>query len=163
MAQLKDILAYTLSGYRHHAESNARVTKTIYLADWKHAIDHGRQISDIQWFYDNYGPFVHDVKETAQRFPSLFEVRPGQTIYGQPKTTILLKADYNPTLTAEQKKSIDHALEVTRHLSWDRFLHLVYSTFPIVNCEKYSNLDLVRLAKQYEKIKRRSDLAHQPT
>ncbi len=51
MAALKDIIAYYCDRYPHKEElSKARLTKMVYLADWKSAIVHGKQISDIKWF-----------------------------------------------------------------------------------------------------------------
>jgi hypothetical protein len=39
MAELKDIIAYYCKQYPHKAElSKARLTKMVYLADWKSAI-----------------------------------------------------------------------------------------------------------------------------
>jgi len=35
-------------------------------------------------------------------------------------------------------------------LEWQDLLRLVYSTYPILSSERYSELDLVALAKEYE-------------
>ena len=54
MTELKEVISYLVSKYPHKDElSNARLTKMIYLADWRHAITQGNQITDIRWFFDN--------------------------------------------------------------------------------------------------------------
>ncbi len=58
MAQIKDIVIHILKNYPHKDElSNARVTKLVYLADWRHVLETKEQISSIKWYFDNYGPF----------------------------------------------------------------------------------------------------------
>ena len=39
---------------------------------------------------------------------------------------------------------------VTKDKTWDQFITFVYSTYPIVNSERYSQLDLVALAQEYK-------------
>ena len=49
MANLKDIIAYILQNYpsnMKHELSNARVTKMIYLADWRNCLRSKGQVSD---------------------------------------------------------------------------------------------------------------------
>ena len=103
MAKLKDILAYILKRYpRKHDLSNARVTKLVYLSDWRNAIKHGRQLSDIKWYFDNYGPFVHDVKSEVSANPDLFAETNSSTPYGNPKSLFSLRDEsYEPLLSSE--------------------------------------------------------------
>lgn len=49
MANLKDIIAYILQNYpsnKKHELSNARVTKMVYLADWRNCLRSKGQVSD---------------------------------------------------------------------------------------------------------------------
>jgi len=79
MAAITDILAYILNRYPHAQEmSNARITKMVYLADWKHAIDSHRQISSINWVFNNYGPFVWDVKNALGYLFSFADFAPSR-------------------------------------------------------------------------------------
>ena len=49
MAELKDIVAYILKKYPTKSDmSNARLTKLVYLSDWKHSIKTYSQISNIR-------------------------------------------------------------------------------------------------------------------
>lgn len=152
MAYLKDILAYLIiHSPVKSALSNARLTKLVYLADWRHAIQRSKQISDIQWVFDNYGPFVWDVKEAAQDNRQLFSIISTENIMGGNKTIIGLQdMSYEPVLTRSEKESLLHTIRKTSHLNWDAFIRLIYSTYPIINSERYARLDLVRLAREYQ-------------
>jgi hypothetical protein len=155
MAKLVDIMAYILKNYPDKTDlSNARVTKLVYLSDWKHAITLKSQITNINWYFDNYGPFVWDIKETAEANPKLFSTRESSNAYGNPKLLIGLKMEYYvPTLSEAEKRSVDHVIDKTKDLSWSEFIRLIYSTHPIVSSNKYSYLNLVEKAEEYLKYR----------
>ncbi len=150
MTDLKDIMAYLVKKYPFkHELSNARVTKIVYLADWRNSIINQKQISDIQWKFDDYGPFVWDILNTA-KFSTVFDTLETTNPYGQKKVSISLKnSDYNPNITESEKEILDYVISKTMRLNWDGFIKLVYSTYPILKSERYSELNLVEFAKQY--------------
>jgi len=157
MADLKDVMGYILREYPSKLKdelSNARLTKMVYLSDWKHVLDHGSQITDIRWFFDNYGPFVHNVLDTATSHPELFGIRSSVNMYGSGKRVYYLKNKekyYN--ISDNEAQSINHIIGITRKLYWDDFIRLVYSTYPIASSERYSHLDLPAKAKEYLAMK----------
>jgi len=152
MATVKDLLAYLLQEYPHKNEmSNARVTKLIYLCDWKHCLDHRSQITNIEWYFDSYGPFVWDVIDTAKEHPRLFSVEAGSNLYGASKQLIrCLNSRYKPVLTQTEREVAKHIIQITKGLTWDGFISLVYSTYPIITSNRYQRLDLPKLARQYK-------------
>lgn len=156
MAELKDVMAYLIAKYPLHQRgelSKARLTKLIYLSDWHQAINHGKQITQICWYFDNYGPYVKDVEQEAVINSDIFVIDLGNNKYGQPKVTIGLRDEaYQPNLQDFEKLSIDHIIEATRKLYWNDFIKLVYATFPIASSERYSPLDLIQKAKDYAEI-----------
>jgi hypothetical protein len=153
MAELQDIIAYLLREYPHkHELSNARVTKMVYLADWKSVLERGRQVSSITWYFDNYGPFVWDVAKTTQEHPSLFEMQQTANVFGGEKLLMRLK-DENygcPSLSDEDRQTLDFVIKQTAPKHWDGFIKLVYSTYPIMSSDRYSMLDLATKAKEYQ-------------
>ncbi|MCC9655602.1 Panacea domain-containing protein [Rhodopirellula halodulae] len=151
MDTLQDIIAYLLKHYPHKNElSNARLTKMVYLADWRNAVLARRQLTDIDWYFDNYGPFVSDVKQAVQQEPDIFTVRKTENLYGNSKTLIELNDDsYQPSLSKATKEVLDHVIETTKQLGWNGFISLVYGTYPIASSPRYSMLDLVALASKY--------------
>lgn len=153
MAELKDVLAYLLQRYPRPGDlSNARVTKMVYLADWRHTLEEGRQITNIVWMFDHYGPFVWDVMRTVYEHKDLFKAEETATLYGNRKVLIsCTNPDYEPRLTESEATAIDHVIHATKGLDWQEFIGLVYSTYPVVSSERYSRLDLKRAAEEYKR------------
>ncbi|MQP40935.1 hypothetical protein CQ059_16690 [Brucella pseudogrignonensis] len=154
MADLHDVMAYVLLHYpatMQHEMSNARLTKMVYLADWHQSLQSNKQISPVNWYFDNFGPFVKDVEQTAAFRSDLFAIDVGNNIYGQAKKTFSLKdRNYVPRITQAEALSIDHIIEVTKKLYWNDFIKLVYSTHPIATSPRYTHLDLVAKAQEYK-------------
>jgi antitoxin SocA-like protein len=157
MAELKDIVAYLCDRYPYAKElSNARLTKMVYLADWKSAIERGEQLTNLSWEFSHYGPYVPDVIRLA-RSEEDFEVERGETIYGGEKELVRHKAKSGtaagyPSLEPGDKDLLDFVVRSVEDKSFTEFVKLVYSTYPIVTQERYSKLDLASLAKQYEEV-----------
>lgn len=156
MAEINDVVNYLVSKYpaekREHL-SKARLTKMVYLADWKSSLDHGEQITDIEWFFHRYGPYVSDVVEAVLNDDKL-HIKTTSNAYGYPKETIeVLSPGFHPSLTERDVKVLDHVVKTTENKSWDDFLKLVYSTYPIVKESRFSTLDLVVLAREYRDIR----------
>lgn len=151
MTKLKDIIAYVIANYPAKDElSNARVTKMVFLADWHQAINYKKQISEIEWVFDNYGPFVWDIHNEAKNNSDIFSIKETINIYGQRKTVFQIKDEtYEPKLSEEERQSIDHVINNTKQLNWNAFIKLVYSTYPIMSSERYSKLDLIQKADEY--------------
>lgn len=154
MAELHDVMAYIIKNYPEHLGhelSNARLTKMVYLGDWHQSLNEGRQITGINWYFDNFGPFVRDVESVASEREDLFVIDYGSNMHGQAKKTFSLRnKDYEPALSDEERKSLDHIIEATRRLYWSEFIKLVYSTHPVASSNRYSFLNLVEKAKEYK-------------
>lgn len=153
MGELRDAIAYICKHYPHRDQlSNARVTKMIYLADWRSAIKRGRQVTDTSWVFDYYGPFVYDILDTAKKDPA-FEVRPTRNIYGAPKDLLRVARDATyPSLDQDEKDILDFVINSTADKNWDEFIHLVYSTYPILARERHTKLNLEDLAGEYQEV-----------
>jgi hypothetical protein len=157
MAELKDVVAYLAEKYPYkHELSKARLTKMVYLTDWKSAIDRGEQLTDIEWKFNHYGPYVQDVVNTA-RDNKEFDVISTSAPYGSWKELIRLKVlgSYG-SLTARDKAILNHIVDSTAPLSWDDFMRLVYSTYPVISRTRGETLDLVPLAEEYRSAQEES-------
>jgi len=148
---LRDIVAYVGGNYPYKDElSNARVTKMIYLADWRSVITRGEQLTDLEWEFSHYGPYVKDVKQVAET-DTAFEVITTKNLYGGQKDLIQVADDVDyPSLTDDEKELLDYVISSSASKNWDDFIKLVYSTYPIVTQDRFSKLDLVKLAREYE-------------
>ena len=154
MADILNTLAYVLQHYPHKSElSNARATKLIYLGDWHQALYYGKQITSISWYFDNYGPFVSDVKATAAQHPNIFKIEETVNMFGTPKTLLSLAvAAVTPNLAPQEQASLDHVIGATKGETWDGFIKLVYSTYPVASSQRYSQLDLIAKAQEYKAL-----------
>jgi hypothetical protein len=156
MAELRDVVAYLCDTYPYPKElSNARLTKMVYLADWKSAIERGEQLTDLIWEFSHYGPYVTDVIRLAHSEED-FEVERGETVYGDQKELVRHEAgtpaaNY-PSLKPEDKDLLNFVIDSVKDKSFTEFVKLVYSTYPIVTQERYSKLDLVNLAREYKEV-----------
>jgi hypothetical protein len=118
--KLIDVITYLCQQYPNkHDLSNARLTKLIYLADWRSALTRGHQMTDIRWVFDQFGPFVHDVKDVAINNPD-FVVEDTINMYGAPKTLIRLVNDRSsPSLSAEDQEILNWVIETSAKMTWN--------------------------------------------
>lgn len=159
---LHDILAYILLRseqiLKRKGLSKYRITKIVYLCDWCYACACGRQITDIHWFFDNYGPFVWDVYNTLIKDSSLFELSVILTPYENEITTFSLKnMAYAPNITRDVQDCLEYVLEHVVNLKNQEFTNLVYATYPIRTSRRYTSLNLVDKANEYRRIKRHEE------
>jgi hypothetical protein len=153
MAGLKEIMIYFLKRQPGCQQSNARLTKMIYLADWRHAIKHGCQLSDIKWRFDNFGPFVWEPLEVAKSEKANFKVSESSTFLDNRKSIKLHgKNQPDPVLSEPGRETLEHVIQTTNDLNWSDFITLVYSTYPVLTSERFSTLDLVGKAEEYNAL-----------
>jgi hypothetical protein len=150
VAQLIDVITYLCVRYPSKRDlSNARLTKLVYLADWKSALEQDKQMTNIRWVFDQFGPFVYDVKDAAVADPA-FVVEDTINMYGAPKTLIRLVEDRGyPSLSDEDQEILDWVIEKSSKMTWNDFIRLIYSTYPIMSQDRRTELDLVALAREY--------------
>lgn len=137
---ISDLIKFLCIKYPYSKElSNARLTKLIYLIDWESSKNLGNQVTDIEWYFDNFGPYVSDVVDVASE-DSNITVENTKTVYGSKKTLIKYSGvlpEINPSIS----KIADQVINNTKHLNFDDFIKYVYSTPPIKNSSKYSYLN----------------------
>jgi hypothetical protein len=106
-------------------------------------------MTSIQWVFDQFGPFVYDVKDAAVADPA-FVVEDTINMYGAHKTVIKLVRDRAyPSLSNEEQDILDWVVETSSKMTWNAFIRLVYSTYPIMSQDRGIKLDLVELAHEY--------------
>lgn len=152
MDTLKDIIKYFYAHYPFRNElSKARVVKMVYLADWKSAIIQQKQLTQIDWFFNHYGPYVSEIIEEISNDED-FEIKTVSNYFGGDKDLVVLNAKFkNPIVSPATKDILDFVIQKTSNLYWSDFINLIYSTYPIVNSPRYTHLNLVALAKEYTK------------
>ena len=151
MNRLQNIIAYFCLNYPYPDElSNSRLTKLVYLADWLSALADDRQLTDIDWLFNHYGPYVDDVRN-AVLYSHDFSFQHDQNMFGSNKNVIRFHGDKSSiNLSVRDMKILNLVIEKTRGKYYNEFIDYVYSTYPVQSQNRYSNLDLVRLAREYK-------------
>jgi Protein of unknown function (DUF4065) len=154
MADLRDIILYLCQNYPYkHELSKARLTKMVYLADWRSAITRGTTLTDIQWRYNHYGPYVNDISDVALADPDLDITRTTNAFGGNKGIISARPGAKLGRLADEEKDVLDHVIRETGPLYWNDFVRMIYSTYPVLTRPQYETLDLLELAKEYDSIK----------
>jgi hypothetical protein len=151
--KVNDLIRYIVKNYPNPKElSKARINKIMYLIDWKSAIENEKQITNIEWVFNHYGPYVNKIEEIISK-DNRFNIEKTTNIYGKEKHIIGLIKDKDFINPSDQDKVIiDFILEKTVKFYWNKFIALVYSTYPIISQEKGSKLNLVELAREYKNL-----------
>lgn len=146
---IESIVAYLCIHYPYSGElSKTRLTKLVYLADWFSALAFNRQMTNINWVFNHYGPYVDDVIDTVSSNGN-FSIEYSLNYYGTGRTTISFNGlEENINLTEIEQKTLDLVISKTSPMYFNDFIKYVYSTYPIVNSNRYSHLNLVELAKE---------------
>lgn len=141
------VVSYICSTYPHLSDlSNARLTKLVYLADWRAARAGMGQLTDIDWIFNHYGPWVPDVLAAAQSREDL-DVVSDVNYYGSPKVRVKPKQGAAPVaLSAQTKAIIDTVVADTQKLYFGEFIEYVYATTPVRQSPRGSQLDLEAFA-----------------
>lgn len=153
MQKIPEVAGYICEFYPHKQElSKTRLTKLVYLVDWEAARRHGRQLTGIKWFFHNFGPYVSDVIETVSE-DSRFVVSKTANLYGNEKLLVALAPgqSFANELSDEDKVVIDSVIEKTKKMYWDEFMRYIYATKPIVEADRFEELDLVYYAESLKK------------
>jgi len=154
MNKLRSIMAYLAIKYPHKSElSKARLTKLVYLSDWFSSLLDDKQMTDIGWVFNHYGPYVDEVSDLATTDDD-FSITPEKTVYGGDKFVISYSGNSDDVeLTDREKAILDAIIEKTKVMYFNDFIKYVYSTYPVSSNERYADLDLVSLARNYKEEK----------
>lgn len=141
------VVSYICSTYPHLSDlSNARLTKLVYLADWRAARAGMGQLTNIDWIFNHYGPWVPDVLAAAQTRDDL-DVISDVNFYGSPKVRVKPRQGAAPAvLSAQTKAIIDTVVADTQRLYFGEFIEYVYATTPVRQSPRGSHLDLEAFA-----------------
>lgn len=145
-SKLRSVMRYIVKNYPYPDDlTKTRITKLVYLIDWENVKEYGSQITNIEWFFDHYGPYVSDVLDEADEDKTV-SINSTISNFGTVKYIVKPKRDKEELLyddlTDNDKDIIDRVIDRTKNFYWNEFINYVYSTDPIKNGTKYSALDL---------------------
>lgn len=151
---LKNLMLYILAKYPHPDDmSNSRLTKTVFLCDWKCCLEIGAGVSGVEWYIDHYGPYVDDVIDLA-RNDSDFIVLNVQSDFGKNKNLVRLVSGekHCSGLSGLEEACVDFVIGLTQSKGYDEFINLIYSLYPVVTSSKHGQIDLVKKARDYKAL-----------
>jgi hypothetical protein len=109
----------------------------------------GRQISNIEWLFNHYGPYVDDVVNLA-RDSTDFLITQTKNHYGSLKEQFVFQGNIIncSSLDMSEIQVIHDVIRETEPMYLNDFIKHVYSTYPVENSDRYSVLDLPKLSKK---------------
>lgn len=136
--------------------TKTQLVKFLYLADLYSVKWTGKQLTDLDWYYYNYGPWNDGIDSALIRLK-------GKIVQMQDRDTILIQmgADFPNVDSLKFSESLQLMLENIRR-EWagggsekiKELLNYVYSTAPMVEAQsKYNREDKARLNLQLEREK----------
>lgn len=149
---IMNVIKYILQAYPYKDELSAsRLTKMLYLTDWKAALELDSQLTNTVWHFHHYGPYVDDFVKMAKE-DSGIKVTSTTTMFGGRKQLFELSGENTApiTLEPELKEIVDFVINATKDKNYEEFIKLVYSTYPVLSSNRYSDLDLVQKAREYK-------------
>jgi uncharacterized phage-associated protein len=146
--KLEDIVLYICKKYPIPNElSKARLTKLVYLADWESCVRTGKPLTEIKWFFHNFGPYVDDVVDAAKK-SKYISVAETENFYGDKKEFISAREGSSLLeIKKEEANILDFVIEETKKMYWNDFIKYVYGTKPISQSTRYTFLNLENFAK----------------
>ncbi len=150
-SKLRSIIRYIVKNYPYPDDlTKTRITKLVYLIDWQNVKEYGCQITNIEWYFDHYGPYVSDVLDEADEDKTV-SINTTVSNFGTVKYIVKEKNNKEELvyddLTEIDKDIIDKVILETKNLFWNEFIDYVYSTEPIENSKRYSTLNLKSFIK----------------
>lgn len=136
--------------------TKTQLVKFLYLADLYSVKWTGKQLTDLDWYYYNYGPWDDGIDSALNGLE-------GKIVQAKDKDTILIQmgADFPTIDSFKLSESLQLMLENIRR-EWaggdsakiKELLSYVYSTAPMVEAQsKYDRKDKARLNLQLERDK----------
>lgn len=131
-----------------------RLVKLFYLLDWKTALASGKTITGLQWCYNHFGPYLPQVVDMLADSDDIVlhqqnSAMGSEAEYLKLKSTEVSNEELE-CLSEDERKLADEVIAATKDLNFTDFIKLVYSTYPIRISQKYTELDLPVLAKNYQ-------------
>ena len=121
--KLKSVMRYIVKNYPYPDDlTKTRITKLVYLIDWENVKEYGSQITNIEWFFDHYGPYVSDVLDEADEDKTV-SINSTISNFGTVKYIVKPKRDKEELLyddlTDNDKDIIDRVIDKTKNFYWN--------------------------------------------
>ncbi len=109
---------------------------TIYLVDWKHAIEHDATITNFRWHtsFPLCLPTSYRLEHLLKDIPRLKPVK-------------------KDVLTEEEKNTITFVAKFVNEVRVNDFQRIIRSLYPLIACECFQSLDPMSYVNRYRRIR----------
>lgn len=136
--------AIRLAGGR--IKSEFRLNKTLYMADWYHALETGQKITELSWTRHHHGPFLHNLHAIAKNTSGVLAVT--QKNGAIRWTSYTLRNDaVVPPLVRSHEEALARACKLVESSSHEVVRKIVYDTPPMRTAKLGDKLDIERRAR----------------
>ena len=149
MASFQHVLEY-ICKFDHgpYPLDETRLFLTMYLVDWRSAIERSKPVTDITWQIEEFGPAPTEPTLNGAAISALVTAAPDFTSISDRSLAI---RDNVCHLSAEESQIVDFVIERTSKKSPAQLAQLVFSTFPFMTQPSRAPLNLVALAQKYNR------------
>ena len=151
MERLRRIVVHVL---KHWAEQGSmlesRLAKLLYVADWRSVLETDEGVTGVAWRLQDGAPYSPQLRQVIERTRYL-KLIPPITSLGETGPRVSLE-DGAPGLEVSvyERRVFGYVGRLLNEISWDEFIGLVYSTYPMVyNNGSVGQMDLLDLKKRY--------------
>ncbi len=162
MAQLGDVIAYFVWNTPVHWIDLDVLFKLAYLADWQSCLETGHQLTNAKWSLGSTGPESSDIvaalSKADQRYFIVTTTQPHQ----EPRFILRRYLPFvsGGRLSDQERNTLDIVIRNHTKMQWSEFLRYLISTYPLLVCDRYQEMDLKNLAAEYKlKISTSNDTA----
>ncbi|EEU8400297.1 SocA family protein [Campylobacter lari] len=86
--EILDIVAYFIKNSKEEL-TKGRLNKLIYLADWKNCLEYNKQLTNIKWKFNHYGPYIDKIQEEINNdVYKRIDIKSKKTKFGNPKYVV---------------------------------------------------------------------------
>jgi hypothetical protein len=140
MATLKDITLYALC--KNTSISRSELTKLVYLFDYFHAKKFKKQYTNIRWYYDRFGPFVHDVENSILGVDGIKRSR-SLNPFGKRGTYFSYSGECPDIDDQDLVNILDYVIGSYKEHTYKSFIEdLVYQTSPVKKTRQYDYINI---------------------
>lgn len=154
MEKETNVLHHLLNKYENNLDLDiVTVTGIMYLIDWESSLRYGKQITNIDWLFNEYFLFsstLYELINNSEHFKNVTIFSP----FGKEKKIIkntCEQSNNNFNLSKEDILIIEDVLSLVNYFNWNDFRNFVVNTYPVRSQKRYDILDLPKLAIEYFK------------
>lgn len=126
----------------------------LYLSEWLFCLRNKERAFQVDWIIGRYGPFSHQVHESIKNSSDVFFINETSNNFGHRKDEVSLREHHESIENRENKitEIYQYVFNKTKDYSWNDMAYLIQSTYPFVNGNQTTSIDILNQAFEYIEI-----------